>query len=276
MKSQSRKIGKNRKIVSYVLLFICFAFILYCAAVMIYRLSTVTEAKRFSAVTRFLAEFGITCLLSVPALDLRFGFFSWKKNRAAEIFGVALRVLSCGICIVFVALCAAVVITGMITDDKDVNDVCVLGLAIDGEEMHPDLINRLDRAAEYGDAHPNVCFIATGGNSDDPYYSEAEQMARYLEAKGIRKDTGKLVTETQARTTVENFMYLAEIIDKTAPLGVVTSNVHMFRATSIAKKQGYTDLIKIPARSVPVLYPENVMWEMICSFFEILGGEMTL
>ena len=276
MKNGKQKISKGRKIAACVLLFICAVFILYCAAVMIYRLATVTEAKRFSAVTRFLAEFGITCLLSVPAVDLGSGLFTWKKNRALKAAGISLRFLSCGVCAVFVALCAAVVVTGMIADDKKVNDVCVLGLAIDGDEMHPDLINRLDRAVEYGDAHPDVRFIATGGNSDDPYYSEAEQMARYLETKGIKKDAGKLVTETRARTTVENFLYSAEIVDKNAPLGVVTSNVHMFRATGIAKKQGYTDIVKIPARSVAVFYPENVMWEMICSFFEILGGEMAL
>lgn len=274
MKTEKREISKGKKIVAYVLLFICAAFIVYCAAVAAYRFATVTKAKRVSVITRFLADFGITCLLAVPVIDLRFGLFSWKKNRAAKISGIIFRLLTCCICLIFVALGAAVVVTGLITDKEPVENVCVLGLAIDGDEMRPDLINRLDRAVEYRDAHPDVRFITTGGNSEDPYYSEAEQMARYLEEHGFGKESGMLVTETQARTTVENFMYTSEIVDKTQPLGVITSDTHMFRATHIAKKQGYTALIKIPAKTTPAMYMENVMWEAICSFSQILGGEM--
>ena len=83
-----------------------------------------------------------------------------------------------------------------------------------------------------------------------------------------------MIAEPQAKTTVENFKYAAEYLDKTQPLGVVSSNVHLFRATHIAKKQGYTTLVKIPAQSVPALYPENVMWEAICCVFETMMGHM--
>ena len=274
MKQQRKPIGKGRKIVGYILLALCAAFLLYCAAVMIYRFATVVPAKRMSAFTRFMGEFGILCLLAVPAVDVRFGLFTWLKNRAARVAGIVLRALSCAICAIFVALAAAVVITGSITDKTPVQNVCLLGLAIQGEELPQDLVYRLDRALEYHAEHPEVTFIATGGNSDDPTKTEAAQMVRYLEAHGFDTSDGKLIAEPQAKTTVENFKYAAEYLDKTQPLGVVSSNVHLFRATHIAKKQGYTTLVKIPAQSVPALYPENVMWEAICCVFETMMGHM--
>ena len=65
MKNGKQKISKGRKIAACVLLFICAVFILYCAAVMIYRLATVTEAKRFSAVTRLTARLKLPVYRSV-------------------------------------------------------------------------------------------------------------------------------------------------------------------------------------------------------------------
>ena len=273
MKSQRKKISGARKVVGYVLLFLCAAFIVYCAAVMVYRLTTVFEAKRWSVITRFLAEFGITSLLSLPALDLRFGIFSWARNRALKVSGMILRTVSCLVAALFLALGAAIVITGEQTGTEPVENVCVLGLAIDGENLPKDLEHRLDRALEYKSEHPEARFIVTGGNSEDPYYSEAAYMSRYLSEHGFDGEVGELIVESNARTTVENFKYTSEYVDKTEPLAVITNKHHMFRATGIAKKQGFS-VVAIPAKAEPAYYPENVMWEMICSFFQILKGNI--
>ena len=274
MKKRPKGIGKTRRIVGYVLLAVCAVLTLYFMAVMVYRLATVVDAKKMSAFTRFMGEFGIMCLLSLPAADVAFDIFSWKKNKKIKVVGIITRVVSCLICLAFVTLGAAVVVTGTIKDEDPVENVCVLGLAIQSDELPKDLIHRLDTALTYKSDHPDVDFIVTGGNSEDPYYSEAEQMRRYLIANGFDTDSGALIAEANAKTTVENFKYTSEIIDKEKPLGVVTSNLHMFRATGIAKKQGYTSLVKIPAPSEPLLYCENAMWEAICSFFLTIGGKI--
>lgn len=274
MEKNSQTISKGRKIVGSVLLLLCAAVLLWCAAVMIYRLATVVEAKRMGAVTRFLGELGILFLVFLPVLDLRFGVFTWRRNKAARAVGITLRVIACGFCAIYIALVLAVTITGTIRDDDPVDAVCVLGLAIDKEDLSEDLVHRLDTALEYKAAHPDVAFIVTGGNSDDPEATEAAQMARYLIEHGFDTESGALIREDQAKTTVENFEYSAAFVDKNASVGVVTSNCHIFRATHIAKKQGYTSLVKIPAPSEPLLYPENVVWEGVCCIFETLRGHM--
>ncbi len=177
---------------------------------------------------------------------------------------------------IFTTLGAAVVITGFQTDDKPVENVCVLGLAIDSDEVSPDLARRLDRALEYKAEHPDIPFIVTGGNSEDPYYSEAGYMQRYLIEHGFDTTTGPLILESNAKTTVENFQNVSKIVDKKEPLGIISSDVHMFRATHIAKKQGYTSIVRLPAHSLPITYCENVMWEVVCAFPQILSGEIAL
>jgi len=280
MKGNVQKIGKARRIVGIILLSLCAALLLYCAAVMVYRMATVSAAKRLSAFTRFLAEFGILCLVSFPAFDLAFGIFSWGPKKAAKAVGLVLRVLSCVLCAVFVALGLTVAVTAGIRDGGSVEAVCILGNAIDGDKMSDDLVYRLDTALAYHDEHPDALLIVTGGNTgtnkDDAYYSEAGYMARYLIEHGVDDNPDALVREPNAMTTVENFVYVAEIVDKEAPLAVVTTNHHMFRASHLAKKQGYTSIVKIPAPTNPLLFGEGVVWETVCSFFSILQGKMAL
>ena len=271
-----RRIGKGRKIVGNVLIVVCAVLIAYFAAVMAYRLAAVVDAKKWSVVRRFLLEFAIMCAVALPAVDIRFGIFSWRKNRGLKAAGITVRCLSCAVCAVFIALGAAIVITGIQTDDKPVKNVCVLGLAIDSDKVSPDLAHRLDRALEYKTEHPDLPFIVTGGNSEDPYYSEAGYMQRYLVDHGFDTAAGPLIMESNAKTTVQNFEYVSEIVNKEEPLGVITSDVHMFRATHIAKQQGYTSIVRIPAYSSPITYPEHVIWEGVCAFPQILSGEIAL
>ena len=262
-----------RKIIGYALLFVCAVLILYFLSVMLYRLFTVSAVKRFSAFSRFMAEFGITCLLSAFALDVRFGIFAWKKNKAVKAIGVALRFFCCAFCVLFVTLASAIMITGGIKDDNPVDSVCVLGLSIDGDELPRDLIHRLDTALDYRLEHSDKIFVVTGGNSEDPYYSEASYMYRYLVENGFVGEE-MLIAETEAKSTVENFEKCAEIIDKEKSVALITNNYHIFRASKIAKKQGYTSIVKVPAPAEPLLYAENICWESICSIFETLGGDM--
>lgn len=272
--SEKQTISKSRKIIGCVLLSICAAFLIYFAVVMIYRLATVTDGKRVSAFTRFLAEFGFLALLSIPAFDICFGIFTWKRNRVATVVGYVFRTLACAVCVLFVVLGSAIMITGAINDSKPTNNVVVLGLAIDGDELPKDLVHRLEKAIEYKNANPDVRLVATGGNSEDPELSEAAYMVRYLKEHGIADDD-KLIAETNAKTTVENFKYSAEFLNREDAVGVITNDYHIFRATKIAKKQGYTNIIKIPAKSEPALYLENAMWEAICSIFETFRGNMS-
>lgn len=216
MERTKQPVGRAQKIVAYLLLALCCALFAYCLGVMIYRLCTAESAKRLSAVTRFLAEAGVIAFLSLPAFDLRFHLFSWR-NKAAKVAGFALRVVIVLVCAFVVALGVTIVVTGAIRRDGSVDTVCVLGLAVDGEELPKDLVLRLDRAAAYHADHPDAVFVLTGGNSDDPFQTEAAYMQRYLASHGFEGASDKLIVEPQAKTTVENFVYTAQLVDKTSP-----------------------------------------------------------
>lgn len=275
MNNEKQSVSKGRKIAGFVLLSIVAAVFLYCLAVMISRLATYLPEKRSAAVPRFMAEFGFACIFALPALDLIFGIFTWRKNKALRITGIAVRVISIAVCVVFLTLFSAVVITGTIKDEGEPQNVCVLGLALTEKDLPRDLIHRLDTAIEYKNSHPETRFITTGGNSEDPEKTESAVMIRYLLEHGFENNE-KLVSEPKAKTTIQNFKYVGEMVGKTQPLGVVTSDLHMFRATRIAKKQGYTKIIKIPAPSEPATYLENASWEAICLIFSLLGGSLVL
>ena len=273
MERTKQTANRAPKIVAYLLLALCCALFAYCLGVMIYRLCTAESAKRLSAVTRFLAEAGVIAFLSLPCLDLRFHLFSWR-NKAAKVAGFALRVVIVLVCAFVVALGVTIVVTGAMRRDSSVDTVCVLGLAVDGEELPKDLVLRLDTAAAYHADHPDAVFVLTGGNSDDPFQTEAAYMQRYLASHGFEGASDKLIVEPQAKTTVENFVYTAQLVDKTSPLGVITNDYHIFRASKIAKKQGYTQIRPLPAPSSPALYLENVLWETVCTVFTALQGNL--
>ena len=267
-------INKGRRIVGCILLALCAVGLVYCTAVLVWRLVTVAPAARMSAIVRFLAELGIACLGTVPALDLGFGLLSWRHSRATRALGMVVRVAAWALCAVLVVLGVAIAATGASPSREPAAQVCVLGLAIQGDDLPQDLVCRLQRAIDYQTEHPDALFVATGGNSEDPDQSEAAQMVRYLAQHGFDTAPQHLVAETNARTTVENFVFSATYVDKTQPVGIITNNYHIFRAAALAKKQGYTTIVRIPAPSVGWLYGENVLWEAICSFAETLQGDM--
>lgn len=261
-----------RKIIGYVVLALCAVFFLYYFGVMIYKITA--HAKVGAMVSRFMAEFGFLCLLSLVGFDLRFGLFSWNKNKILKVLGWILRVVSCVFFVGFISLSLTVIVFGAKTSDKTPNTVCVLGLVLNDGQIQKDLVYRLQQTLDYNASYPDTVFIATGGNSEDPEFSEAAVMVKYLRSHGFIGSDDKLIAETNAKTTVENFKYVAEMVDKTSSLGVITNNHHMFRATHIAKKQGFTNIVNIPAPATPSLYMENVTWESICVIFETLSGHL--
>ncbi|AZO93334.1 YdcF family protein [Halocella sp. SP3-1] len=89
--------------------------------------------------------------------------------------------------------------------------------------------------------------IFTGGVAIGHHQiSEAEVAANWLKDMGVARD--EIIIEDRARTTFENALYTKEILEKYhyKRVYLVTSAVHLLRATKVFKKQGI-DVIPIPA-----------------------------
>ena len=97
--------------------------------------------------------------------------------------------------------------------------------------------------------------------------TEAAAMNGILKERGVPE--GKMLLEDKAKTTGQNFANAAKIADPSRPVVVITNDYHMERAVSTAKKAGFMDIQRMPARSTALNYPANVIWEVIMMINEL-------
>lgn len=131
-----------------------------------------------------------------------------------------------------------------------------------------DLISKIETAAEYLDVYPETNLILTGGNADLSGQTEAEVMRDLLLARGVPEE--RLILEDEATTTVENFANIARMIDPDEPVVLISSDYHMARAAHIAKRAGFTDVMRHPARSRVWDFPANMIPETLLYMSEVI------
>lgn len=140
-------------------------------------------------------------------------------------------------------------------------------LIVLGAQICPDgspstvLRYRLDTAAGYLLENPSTNCLVSGGRGANEPCAEAEAMARYLESRGI--DAGRIELESASVNTAENLRNSKELLGSgDERVGIVTNDFHVLRATSIARKQGYTNAFGIAATSDAWYLPNNVLREV--------------
>ena len=129
--------------------------------------------------------------------------------------------------------------------------VIVLGAGVNGTEPSLSLRTRLDAALDYLEACPDVPAVLTGGTGYGEEISEAQCMYDYLTEHGVEPD--RLILEDQASNTAENFAYSKPLLYEAGvdpardTVAVVTNDFHLARSELIAARQGYGDVVGIPA-----------------------------
>lgn len=120
--------------------------------------------------------------------------------------------------------------------------VIVLGAGVNGTEPSLALRTRLDAAAAYAAAYPDVPLVLTGGQGYGEEITEAECMRQYLITHGV--DESRLLLEPEAANTEENFRFAKTVLTNAgyAPeemtLAVVSNDFHLCRAALLAKREG--------------------------------------
>lgn len=140
------------------------------------------------------------------------------------------------------------------------------GLA-EGGRMTKLLANRVDKAIEiYNRCKVKPILIPSGGRGSDEAISEAEAMRRYLLEHGIPQE--QIILEDGSATTMENLMNSKKIIE-TRPGGkrtaLVSSNYHMYRCLSYARKVGL-NCVGIGARVALYFWPSALIREFTAVF----------
>ena len=94
------------------------------------------------------------------------------------------------------------------------------------------LQDRLDKALDYLEDHPDLIIVVSGGQGPDEPVSEARCMYDYLTEHGV--DGAQILMEDQSHNTVENLHYTMDLLaeagyDTTADMVVVSNGFHLTR-----------------------------------------------
>lgn len=216
----------------------------------------------------------IWLLLSIAAFAFA---FCLKKGIFETLIAPGIRKLFLvllGIGLAFFLIVEGCVISGFWQKGEPGADyVIVLGAQMKHNGPSKALRYRLDEAARYLEENPDAKVIVSGGQGPDEHISEAQGMYDYLVSVGI--DGERIIKEDKSRNTFENLTFSAQYLDKERDsVAIVTNNFHVFRATGIARKAGYTDVCGIAAKGEPYLQINNMMREFFGVVKDVAVGNM--
>jgi uncharacterized SAM-binding protein YcdF (DUF218 family) len=149
----------------------------------------------------------------------------------------------------------------------------ILGCQVNGSLASLPLLRRGFSAVNYLKRHENVKAVITGGQGPREDITEAEAMRRLLAENDIGAD--RILIEDKSRSTIENLKFaneLYDLLDKN--IVIVTSDYHMFRSLSIAKKLGYQNIAGLSARSQFSVLPAYLSREYLAVVFYVLMGRI--
>jgi len=108
----------------------------------------------------------------------------------------------------------------------------ILGCKV--ESWGPSILlqDRLDKALDYLEDHPDLTIVVSGGQGPDEHISEAQCMYDYLTDHGV--DGDQILLEDQSHNTVQNLRYTVDLLaeegyDTTADMVVVSNGFHLTR-----------------------------------------------
>ena len=98
------------------------------------------------------------------------------------------------------------------------------------------LQDRLDKALEYFEAHPDTVIVTSGAQGADEPSTEAAAMRDYLVERGIPAE--QILLEERSTNTLENIRYSLDVLaehgyDVTADIAVVSNGFHLARVRMI-------------------------------------------
>ena len=118
------------------------------------------------------------------------------------------------------------------------------------------LQDRLDKALDYLEEHPDVQVVVSGGQGPDEPTSEAQAMADYLTAHGVEEE--KVLLEPDSHNTAQNLDYSRRLLDREGidtsdGVLLVSNGFHLTRARMLAERAGFEQVstLAAPASHLP-------------------------
>lgn len=268
MKTRNR-ISRIRRIIGDILLVLVIFLIVDVAFVMPVRINAVVLKADYRKV--FMYEIILCVILLLFTLDVRFNIFTRWKLVILKAIGWILRTVIVLLSAVIIFFCGKVITGGLINTAGQADHAIVLGLALENGEPAPDLLARLNTAREFLANNPEARLILTGGNADESGRTEADVMRDILTEQGVPEE--KLIIEDQAKTTIENFNNIAELISREKPVVMISSNYHMDRAVRNASESGFSQVMRLPAPSGFFAYGANMLSEVVLDLNDLAKSQ---
>lgn len=253
------------RIIGDILIILAMVFTACLSVIMLKRIHAVIQKDAYIRIFRY--ELIACAFFLLSALDIRFGCFTLNQSTALQIIGWCLRILVMLVTAVFLFFFGKITIGSFIHTEVPGKNAIVLGLALENGQPTRDLSFRLDTAEKYLRRSPTSAVILTGGNPDESGRTEADVMHDILKERGIAEE--RMILENLAETTKENFQNAAGLINPRESIVLITSNYHMDRAVQIAKRAGFSTVLRLPALSSFLLFGVNVMWEAMLELNEL-------
>ena len=118
------------------------------------------------------------------------------------------------------------------------------------------LQDRLDKALDYLEEHPDVQVVVSGGQGPDEPTSEAQAMADYLTAHGVEAEN--VLLEPDSHNTAQNLDYSRQLLDREGidpsdGVLLVSNGFHLTRARMLAERAGFEQIstLEAPASHLP-------------------------
>ena len=201
------------------------------------------------------------------ALDVRFNLFTCSGFTAMRVAGWAVRAVAGLLTLVTAFFCGRVIVGSRVNTSGPADHAIVLGLALENGQPTGDLLERLNTAQAYLEEYPQARLILTGGNADGSGRTEAAVMRDILSERGVAEE--RLMLEDKAKSTKDNFRNTAQFIDPAGPVVLISSDYHMDRAVRTAKGAGFSNILRLPARSSLLHFGANVLYEAILELNEL-------
>lgn len=156
---------------------------------------------------------------------------------------------------------------GRMTDNADY--VIILGAKVNGDVPSKEFAERIRLAAGYLKENPHSVAVTTGGKGSDENLAEGEAAKKMLISLGISED--RIIAETESTSTDENFANALELIKADGGSGnskvmVVSSSFHLFRASRLASRRGFTDVYTMGSTGKLLLVPYYYVREYFAYF----------
>ena len=114
------------------------------------------------------------------------------------------------------------------------------------------LQDRLDKALEYWEEHPEVVIVVSGAQGPDEPSTEARAMAGYLMEKGVPEDN--ILLEENSHNTIQNLTYSRQLLEEqgydiSGGVAIVSNGFHLTRTRMLAGWAGYENVSTLAAPS---------------------------